>query len=101
MGAWLTLAEERRLRKPANRSAHFAWGLGLGLLALAPHAPWSSAMAQLPLLAWVVAAGAGWVWEMGWWLAHGCDVRQRCSVVDLASWVAGAAAGVYLGVRWL
>lgn len=99
---WLTLAEERRLRKPANRSAHVAWGLGIALLMLAPNAPWwAHAVAQWPVLAWIVAAGMGWAWEVGWWLAHGCDVRERCSVVDLLCWVMGAGAGVYLGVRWL
>lgn len=100
MKAWLTLEEERRLRKPVNRSAHCAWGAAIGLATLLAGAPWASTMQETPVLGWIVAAGAGWAWEMGWWLAHGCDWKERASMIDLIAWIAGAAAGIYAAVRF-
>lgn len=88
--AWLTLAEEATLRKPVNRSAHFAWGAVM---------VWLADILGAPVLVMFVVPAAAWVaWEMGWWVLHGCTFKERGSVMDVVAGVLGACFGVMMAV---
>jgi hypothetical protein len=85
---WLSEEEERLTRKATGRSAHFGWGAFIVAAC--------RAFALTPGVALLLGVATGFLWELGWWLAHGCASKDRASAVDWAFWITGSLVGLGL-----